>query len=272
MLTALYAYRAELAKAHSAVPGIVSPTLNVGLIKGGINTNVVPDQVTFRIDRRMIPEENPAQAEADLRRVIETAARARPDAKVDVHRLLLATPLTPIAGTDRLADAIARRAKQVLGVDVALTGVPLYTDARHYAAARYSDRAVWRGAALDPRSECAQRQREPAAQRSRGGHQDRRAGLRRSARCASVAVGLVNECAVHSVPSPLVGEGAERSEAGEGFAGAISLQSHPSPGSHLRYAAMFATLSRKGRGCRNARCGHRKTSRGSQRPTPERMA
>ena len=47
VLTALYAYRAELAKMRSAVPGIVSPTLNVGLIKGGINTNVVPDQVTL---------------------------------------------------------------------------------------------------------------------------------------------------------------------------------------------------------------------------------
>ena len=67
VLTALYAYRAELAKVRSAVPGIVSPTLNVGLIKGGINTNVVPDQVVFRIDRRMIPEEDTAQAEAELR-------------------------------------------------------------------------------------------------------------------------------------------------------------------------------------------------------------
>ena len=135
VLTALYAYRAELTKMRSAVPGIVSPTLNIGLIKGGINTNVVPDQVTFRIDRRMIPEEDVAKAEADLRRVIETAARQRPDAKVEVHRLLLATPLKPIAGTERLCEAITRRAKEVLSVDVPLTGVPLYTDARHYAAA-----------------------------------------------------------------------------------------------------------------------------------------
>ena len=60
VLTALYAYRAELAKTRSGIPGIVSPTLNVGLIRGGINTNVVPDQVVFRIDRRMIPEEDAA--------------------------------------------------------------------------------------------------------------------------------------------------------------------------------------------------------------------
>ncbi|HZN31493.1 MAG TPA: M20/M25/M40 family metallo-hydrolase, partial [Xanthobacteraceae bacterium] len=53
VLAALYGHRAELARTRSRVPGIVSPTLNVGLIKGGINTNVVPDQVVFRIDRRM---------------------------------------------------------------------------------------------------------------------------------------------------------------------------------------------------------------------------
>src|SRR5712691_1398231 len=43
ILTALYAHRGELARTRSKTPGIVSPTLNVGLIKGGINTNVVPD-------------------------------------------------------------------------------------------------------------------------------------------------------------------------------------------------------------------------------------
>ena len=77
ILAALYAHRAALA-AHTLrhVAGIVSPTLNVGLIKGGINTNVVPDQVAFRIDRRMIPEENPAEVEAELRALIAGAAGA----------------------------------------------------------------------------------------------------------------------------------------------------------------------------------------------------
>ena len=50
-----------LAQRPSAVAGIGSPQLTVGLIKGGINTNVVPDQVVFRLDRRMIPEENAAR-------------------------------------------------------------------------------------------------------------------------------------------------------------------------------------------------------------------
>jgi acetylornithine deacetylase/succinyl-diaminopimelate desuccinylase-like protein len=135
ILAALYAHRATLARIRSGTAGIVSPTLNVGLIRGGINTNVVPDQVFFRIDRRVIPEENPAEVEAELRELIATSARHNPQIKVAVRQLLSAAPLRPQPGTDRIVAAIQRRAKQILGVDAPVTGVPLYTDARHYAAA-----------------------------------------------------------------------------------------------------------------------------------------
>jgi acetylornithine deacetylase/succinyl-diaminopimelate desuccinylase-like protein len=135
ILAALYASRAELAKLRSSAPGITSPTLNVGLIKGGINTNVVPDQVTFRIDRRIVPDEDLSRVEGDLRDVILRAAPSRPGLKVDVRCILLAEPLRPQPGWEKLAGAIQTHAKDLLGVDVPVTGVPLYTDARHYAAA-----------------------------------------------------------------------------------------------------------------------------------------
>jgi acetylornithine deacetylase/succinyl-diaminopimelate desuccinylase-like protein len=135
ILAALYAHRGALRERRSGTPGIVAPTLNIGLIKGGINTNVVPDQVAFRIDRRMIPEEDPVAVEAELRALIASAAQRHPRIKVDVRRLLLAEPLKPQPGTERIAAAIARHAERILGVEVPATGVPLYTDARHYAAA-----------------------------------------------------------------------------------------------------------------------------------------
>ncbi len=95
ILTALYAHRAGLARTRSGTPGIVAPTLNVGLIKGGINTNVVPDRIVFRIDRRMIPEEKPAEVEAELQELITACAKRDAHIKVDVRRLLLAEALTP---------------------------------------------------------------------------------------------------------------------------------------------------------------------------------
>lgn len=134
ILTALYASRAGLARLRSRVPGISSPTLNIGLIKGGINTNVVPDQVTFRLDRRIIPEEAPDEVETALRKLIAAAAQSYPGIAVNVRRILLAGPLAPQPGSERIADALRRHARDVLGLDVPVTGVPLYTDARHYAA------------------------------------------------------------------------------------------------------------------------------------------
>jgi len=134
VLTALYTWRRGLAARISAVPGIGPAQLTVGLIEGGINTNVVPDRVVFRLDRRMIPEEQPEQVEAELIQVIETAARAFPAARVSARRILLAAPLRPLPGGERLVETLCARASQVLGEPIQATGVPLYTDARHYAA------------------------------------------------------------------------------------------------------------------------------------------
>jgi succinyl-diaminopimelate desuccinylase len=135
VLTSLYALRKGYAARVSATPGIGTPQLTVGLIKGGINTNVVPDKVVLRLDRRMIPEENPAVVEAELRGAIAEAVTAVPGARAEIRRILLAMPLMPIAGTERLADTLCRHATAIMGETVEAKGVPLYTDARHYAAA-----------------------------------------------------------------------------------------------------------------------------------------
>ena len=135
VLGALYAFRKSLAGKVSATPGIGSPQLTVGLIEGGINTNVVPDKVEFRLDRRMIPEESAEAVEAELRGVIEGAMRAFPAARVTVNRILLARPLTPLPGAEKLSQAFCRRASEVFGEPIGIKGLPLYTDARHYADA-----------------------------------------------------------------------------------------------------------------------------------------
>ena len=134
ILTRLYAWRDSLATRVSAIPGSGAAQMTVGLIEGGINTNVVPDKVTFRLDRRMIPEENPATVEQELRNLIVQAAAETTTAGVDIRRILLAEPLRPVDGSDRLSDALCRHATAVMGEEITTTGVPLYTDARHYAA------------------------------------------------------------------------------------------------------------------------------------------
>ena len=134
IMSALYDHRRGLVERVSSLPQIGSPQLTVGLIRGGINTNVVPDRVVFRLDRRIIPEEDAGAVETELGAVIDGAAQAHPAARVSARRILLAEPLRPSPDGVRLTEILCRRASQVMGEPITTSGAPLYTDARHYAA------------------------------------------------------------------------------------------------------------------------------------------
>lgn len=135
ILSDLYAYRKALTALESKIPGIGYPTLVVGLIEGGINTNVVPDRVVFRLDRRIIPDEIPGAAERFLNALIRESVRKMDGIRVQVRRILFANPFVPLPGQERLVDALSGNASAVFGAEVKPHGVPLYTDARHYSEA-----------------------------------------------------------------------------------------------------------------------------------------
>ncbi len=132
ILNALYAQNQLYKQVSSKVTGIKHPYLNVGLIQGGTNTNVVPGKVVLKLDRRMIPEENPAEVEATIRRVIEDAAKAVPGITVEIKRMLLARALTPLPGNKPLVDALCKHGEAVFGESIPTSGTPLYTDVRLY--------------------------------------------------------------------------------------------------------------------------------------------
>ena len=138
ILNALHALNADYKKITSKVEGITHPYLNVGQISGGTNTNVLPGKVVFKLDRRMIPEENPAEVEAAIRKTIEDAAktfnppRGGQQLKVDIRRILLANAMVPLAGNQPLVDAIQKHGGEVFGEPIPAVGTPLYTDVRLY--------------------------------------------------------------------------------------------------------------------------------------------
>jgi acetylornithine deacetylase/succinyl-diaminopimelate desuccinylase-like protein len=138
ILNALYALNADYLKVTSQVEGITHPYLNVGMIQGGTNTNVIPGKVVLKVDRRMIPEEDPAEVEASLRRTIAQAAasfhppRGGKHISVDVKRLLLSRAMVPLAGNQPLVKALQLHGGEVFGEPIAAIGTPLYTDVRLY--------------------------------------------------------------------------------------------------------------------------------------------
>ncbi len=138
ILNALYARNADYLKVSSNVEGITHPYLNVGLIQGGTNTNVIPGKVVLKLDRRMIPEEDPTEVEASLRRTIEQAAasfnppRGGKAIRVEVKRMLLARAMKPLAGNAPLVQAIQKHGQELFGEAIPAVGTPLYTDVRLY--------------------------------------------------------------------------------------------------------------------------------------------
>jgi len=132
ILNALYAQNQLYQQVSSKVPGIDHPYLNVGRIEGGTNTNVVPGKVVLKLDRRMIPEENPAEVEAAIRKVITSAAAACPGITVDIKRLLLANSMQPLPGNQPLVAALQKHGAAVFGEPIPTSGTPLYTDVRLY--------------------------------------------------------------------------------------------------------------------------------------------
>ncbi len=135
ILAALYQQNILYKAISSKVDGINHPYLNVGMIEGGTNTNVVPGRVSFKLDRRMIPEENPAEVEANLRNIIAATAAQSPGVSVDVKRILLCKAMRPLAGNKPLVDAIQKHGRQVFGEDIPALGTPLYTDVRIFCEA-----------------------------------------------------------------------------------------------------------------------------------------
>jgi succinyl-diaminopimelate desuccinylase len=141
ILQSLYAQNTLYQKVTSGVEGINHPYLNVGRIEGGTNTNVVPGKVSFKLDRRMIPEENPVEVEASIRQVIQQAVEqfnhgrsADHQIHVDIKRLLLAHAMKPLPGNAPLVNAIQKHGQDVFGEPIPAMGTPLYTDVRLYVA------------------------------------------------------------------------------------------------------------------------------------------
>lgn len=142
LMNALYAENAKYRQITSAVPGITHPYLNIGRIEGGTNTNVVPGKVLLKLDRRMIPEEDPVAVEASIRALIAQSAadfnqlhdlQGNDAVRIDIKRILLARAMTPLAGNQPLVDAIQQHGEAVFGEKPPAVGTPLYTDVRLYA-------------------------------------------------------------------------------------------------------------------------------------------
>jgi len=88
---------------------VMEPRLNINVIHGGLKVNIIPDECVISVDRRLIPEENLADAEKELMACL----RAVPDVTWEVEKVF-SIPTVPAVHAP-IVDELARILKDVTG-------------------------------------------------------------------------------------------------------------------------------------------------------------
>lgn len=106
-------------------PLVGQPTCNVGVIRGGVQVNFVPDLCTIELDRRLLPGETAEAALAEYQEMLDalpgvTARNVQPLLLVD--EALDTPPETTVA-------QVAAQTLAAMGLNAELCGVPYGSDA-----------------------------------------------------------------------------------------------------------------------------------------------
>ena len=113
--------------------GHENPVINIGgVIRGGVKANVVPELCVFTVDRRLIPEENVEEAEAEIVGLIEEMGREDPQLQAEVKRILhVEAAFTP--ENEKICRVLVEAAGKVTGVKPQISGLPVFTDMHFFS-------------------------------------------------------------------------------------------------------------------------------------------
>jgi acetylornithine deacetylase len=109
-------------------PLLGSATMNVGVIRGGVQVNFVPDWCEIEIDRRLLPGERIDAVLADYQRLLDRLQSAEPSLTAAMQAPMLADDAletSPDAPVARVASAVLGG----LGLNPEACGVPYGSDA-----------------------------------------------------------------------------------------------------------------------------------------------
>lgn len=114
-------------------PLLGAATCNIGVIRGGVQVNFVPDRCEIEIDRRLLPGETREQVLAEYQQLIDNVVAQHPDMNVVMHPPMLSD--RPLA-TDAKSLAVKTLAQvlESLGHPSQPIGVPFCSDASKFGA------------------------------------------------------------------------------------------------------------------------------------------
>jgi len=111
-------------------PLVGAPTLNVGVIRGGAQVNIVPEECFIEVDRRLIPGEEPSSVRRQYEQMSESLRARFPDLQVTHMSLLEDWPMETSAESHIVC--AAHRALEKLGLRSGPAGVPFGSDASKF--------------------------------------------------------------------------------------------------------------------------------------------
>jgi acetylornithine deacetylase/succinyl-diaminopimelate desuccinylase family protein len=118
-------HEALAARSH---PLLGPATVNVGVIHGGVQVNVVPDSCVIEIDRRLLPGETVSAVLAHYQQMLDRLKQAHPTLDAEME-----TPMLTDEALETPADAapvqVAGEILAEMGRDPASCGVPFSSDA-----------------------------------------------------------------------------------------------------------------------------------------------
>lgn len=125
----------ELEGKVTAAPVMVEqekhPTICIGsVVQGGVKTNVVPDECSMMLDRRLIPEETVQEAFGEIRSVVEMLQRGDSEMQVELTQHL-GIESASIAADSLLSQTVATCHAQIYGREPSIAISPGFNDT-HY--------------------------------------------------------------------------------------------------------------------------------------------
>lgn len=126
LLDAVQEFAGRLAQRSHPLVGNAS--ISTGLIRGGETTNVVPAECLVSLDRRVLPNERPAEVIAEIDELLEDLAARDPTFRYRVENPVRALPME-ISADEPVVIALREAATEVLGSDPGVHGWAATCDA-----------------------------------------------------------------------------------------------------------------------------------------------
>jgi succinyl-diaminopimelate desuccinylase len=135
VLTALLSGELKFSYVEDTMLG--GPTINVGVISGGVKVNVVPDRCTAEIDIRTVPSQTHDKVLAEVRAVVDSVKAHLPGFKANI-RVINDLPCIRTAHDDPFVELVCKEVSKLRGLSDRVTGMSGYTDASAFVPAKKS--------------------------------------------------------------------------------------------------------------------------------------